>query len=126
MGRGEQILVVDDEIAILEIARESLEAFNYRVLMAKDGAEAVAIYQRHAGDIQAVITDMMMPIMDGPTSIQALRKINPLVKVIGISGLGSEAALSRAGKLDVQMFLKKPYATGSLLACLRQVLNEDN
>jgi PAS domain S-box-containing protein len=87
MGRGEQILVVDDEIAILEITRESLEAFNYRVLMAKNGAEAVSIYERQKGQIQAVITDMMMPIMDGPASIKALRKINPLVRSSASAGL---------------------------------------
>ncbi|HWW00724.1 MAG TPA: response regulator [Candidatus Acidoferrum sp.] len=126
MGRGERILVVDDEIAILEITRESLEAFNYRVLMAENGAEAVAIYKRHQGEIRAVITDMMMPVMDGPTSIQALREIDPKIKIIGISGLGSEAALTQAGSLEVQRFLKKPYATATLLTILRQVLDEDN
>ena len=126
MGRGEQILVVDDEIAILEMTRESLEAFNYRVLMAKNGAEAVATYKEHRGEIQAVITDMMMPIMDGPTSIQALQRLDPGVKVIGISGLGSEAALAKAGKLKVQTFLKKPCATGSLLTSLRVVLTEES
>jgi PAS domain S-box-containing protein len=125
MGRGEQILLVDDEIAILQITRESLEGFNYRVLMAENGADAVAIYKRHKGEIRAVITDMMMPVMDGPTSIQALREIDPEIKVIGISGLGSEAALTKAGRLKVQSFLKKPYATASLLTTLRQVLDEE-
>jgi len=109
----------------LEMTRESLEAFNYRVLMARNGAEAVAIYQRHQGEIQAVITDMMMPIMDGPESIKAMRAIDPKVKVIGISGLGSEAALTRASKLKMQGFLKKPYATESLLTSLHGVLNEE-
>jgi PAS domain S-box-containing protein len=122
MGRGEQVLVVDDEIAVLEMSRQTLEAFNYRVLTAQNGAEAVGIYERHRGEIQAVITDMMMPIMDGPASIQALQNLDPGVRVIGISGLGSEAALTKAGKLKVQRFLKKPYATGSLLTSLREVL----
>src|SRR5258708_31035396 len=111
MGRGERILVVDDEIAFLEMTRESLEAFNYRVLTAQNGAEALTMYQRYHGQINAVITDMMMPIMDGPTSIQALKRIDPAVKVIGVSGLGSEAVLARAGKDNAQTFLKKPYAT---------------
>lgn len=117
---------MDDEIAFLEMTRESLEAFNYRVLVAQNGAEAVATYQRHRGEIQAVITDMMMPIMDGPASIAALEEIDPRVKVIGVSGLGSEAALTRAGKLKVRSFLKKPYATASLLTSLREVLSEGN
>jgi PAS domain S-box-containing protein len=125
MGRGEGILVVDDEIAFLEMTRESLEAFNYRVLTAQNGAEALSMYQRYHGQINAVIMDMMMPIMDGPTSIQALKRIDPAVKVIGVSGLGSEAVLARAGKDNVQTSLKKPYATSSLLTTLREVLNEE-
>ena len=115
-----------EEVAFLEMTRESLEAFNYRVLMAQNGAEALAMYQRHPGQINAVITDMMMPIMDGPTSILALKRIDPAVKVIGVSGLGSEAVLARAGKANVQTFLRKTYATSSLLKTLREVLNEEN
>ena len=125
MGRGERILVVDDEIAFLEMTRESLEAFNYRVLMAQNGAEALTMYDRYPGQINAVITDMMMPVMDGPTSIQALKRIDPAVKVIGVSGLGSEAVLARAGKENVQTFLRKPYSTASLITALREVLNEE-
>ncbi len=125
MGRGEKVLIVDDENAILEMTREILEASNYQVLMAHNGAEAVAIYQRHRGEVQAVITDMMMPIVDGPTLIRALQKVDPQVKVIGISGLGSEAVLSKAGKLSVRTFLKKPYSSASLLGSLREVINEE-
>jgi two-component system cell cycle sensor histidine kinase/response regulator CckA len=68
---------------------------------------------------------MMMPVMDGPTSIRALQAIDPEVKVVGISGLGSEAVLIRAAKLSVQRFLKKPYAIGDFLTSLREVLNEE-
>lgn len=121
-GNGEQILVVDDDIAILEMTRETLEAFNYRVLMAKDGAEAIVLYQRHKGEIHAVISDMMMPVMDGPTAIDALRKIDPAVKVIGVSGLGPESVLTKGGELSVQVFLKKPFTTELLLTTLRQLL----
>ena len=74
---------------------------------------------------QAVVTDMMMPIVDGPTLIRALQKVDPQVKVIGISGLGSEAVLSKAGKLSVRTFLKKPYSSASLLGSLREVINEE-
>jgi two-component system, cell cycle sensor histidine kinase and response regulator CckA len=124
IGSGEQILVVDDELAFLEMTRETLEAFNYRVMVAQNGAEAVAAYRRHAGEIQAVITDMMMPTMDGPATIDALREIDPDVKIIGVSGLGSELALMKADKLAVRAFLKKPYTTATLLTSLREVLKE--
>jgi len=122
-GHGEQILVVDDEIAFLEMTRESLEAFNYKVLVAHNGAEAVAAYQQHHKEIHAVITDMRMPIMDGPASIEVLLQINPAVKIIGLSGFGSEPAAIRAARLKVRSFLRKPYETSELLSRVAEVLN---
>jgi len=64
-GEGELILVVDDEAAIREIAKGTLENFGYRVLTASDGAEALALYAEHKGEIAVVLTDMMMPLMNG-------------------------------------------------------------
>jgi CheY-like chemotaxis protein len=121
-GQNEQILVVDDEIALLEMVRQTLESFHYRVLTARNGGEALAIFQQYRGEIHAVIIDMMMPVMDGPATIQALRKLEPGLKFIGVSGLGSEAELMKAGALKVPAFLKKPFATEELLTTLRQVL----
>jgi len=66
VGKGQQVLLVDDELAILEIAKETLETFNYRVLTARDGVEAVTLYRQRKGEINIVVTDLMMPIMDGP------------------------------------------------------------
>jgi two-component system cell cycle sensor histidine kinase/response regulator CckA len=124
MGQGEQVLVVDDELAFLEMTRETLQACNYRVLVAHDGAEALDIYRRHPGQINVVVTDMMMPIMDGPTSVQALKEIDPAVKVIGVTGLGSDAVLALAGQRSVHTLLKKPYTTPALLGALREILDE--
>ena len=76
-GNGETVLVVDDEASILTITSQTLQAFGYRVLTATDGAEAVAIYAQHKNEIAVVLTDMMMPIMDGPATIRALMRINP-------------------------------------------------
>jgi CheY-like chemotaxis protein len=121
-GQGEQILVVDDDLAVLEMTRGTLEAFNYRVVTAPNGAEAISVYQRHKREIQAVISDLMMPVMDGAAAIRVLQKIDPFIKVIGVSGLGSDAGLLRAGALDVQGFLKKPFTTEALLTTLHHVL----
>lgn len=123
MGQGETILLVDDEIALLEITREILGLFNYRVLTAKDGAEAVTLYQQHKGNIKAVVTDMMMPIMDGTATVRALQEIDPLVKVICVSGLSSKPNLAEAGQANVQATLRKPYSPTKLLTTLRQVLS---
>ena len=123
-GHGELILAVDDDLAILEMLRETLETYGYRVLTAGNGLEALPLYQKHAGEIAVVITDMMMPVMDGPATIRMLRQMNPQVKIIGVSGLGSESAVITAGKLTVQAFLKKPYPTELLLRKLREVVTE--
>ena len=76
-GQGELILVVDDEAAVREVMQRTLEKHGYRVLTAAEGAEALALFAQHRAEIKAVITDMMMPGMDGPTLVRALAAIGP-------------------------------------------------
>ncbi len=121
-GQGELILVVDDEASIREITRDTLEANGYRVVTANDGTEAIALYAQHRTAIKAVITDMMMPIMDGPATIRALQKIDPDVKIIASSGMiPNEEYMRNAGM--VKEFLTKPYTTEKLLAALSKVVS---
>lgn len=121
-GNGETILLVDDEASILTITSQTLQAFGYRVLSARDGAEAVAIYAQHRDKIGAVLTDMRMPVMDGPAMIHALMRINPQVKIIGASGLTGNDGTARAAGAGVKHFLTKPYTAATLLMTLRTVL----
>ncbi|MFZ5495896.1 MAG: PAS domain S-box protein [Verrucomicrobiota bacterium] len=127
-GQNELILIVDDEELILEVARNALERFGYRTLLAKNGTEAVALYAIHRGDVAVVITDMAMPIMDGAATILALRTINPDVKIIGSSGQGTTSAM-KAGKaknLGLEHFIAKPYTAETLLHTLARVLGRDS
>ncbi|HEX3866650.1 MAG TPA: PAS domain S-box protein, partial [Gemmatimonadaceae bacterium] len=80
-GDDELILVVDDESAVRNIAQATLQRFGYRVLLAANGAEAVALFAVHRGEIAAVLTDMAMPVMGGPATIIALKAIDPTVKI---------------------------------------------
>lgn len=123
-GRGELVLIVDDEISILTITSQTLEAFGYRTLMAHDGAEAVGIYAQHRDKISVVLTDMAMPIMDGPATIRALMKINPDVKIIAASGLKGNGSGVRESEVDLKYFLAKPYTSLTLLTTLRAILDE--
>jgi PAS domain S-box-containing protein len=118
-GRQELILVVDDELFIREITRKNLEAHGYRVLTARDGGEAVALYSRHGSEISAVLTDMMMPGMGGASTIRALRALNPAVRIIVVSGL---SVATECAEADVQGFLAKPYKVERLLQTLGEVL----
>jgi PAS domain S-box-containing protein len=117
-GHGELILVVDDEAAVREIAQVTLESYNYRVMTAKDGAEAIACYTERKEQINAVLLDMMMPVMDGPTTIRALETIDPSVKVIAASGLMDTTQTSRV----VRAVLAKPYTAERLLKALSAVM----
>lgn len=122
-GRGELILVVDDESAIREITKTSLETYNYKALTASDGMEAVDLYQKYQSEISVVLTDMMMPLMDGPTTIHTLQKINPQVKIIAVSGLSLSDKLAAATNIGVQNFLIKPYSAKELLKTINGVLH---
>jgi PAS domain S-box-containing protein len=122
VGEGQLVLVADDEAAILDMTKMTLEAYGYRVLTAGDGTEAISVYANHKGEIEVVITDMMMPYMDGPATIRALQKLDPRVKVIAVSGLmGNEKVAEVAGNTPVT-FLQKPYTAETLLTTLHQVV----
>jgi PAS domain S-box-containing protein len=124
-GEGELILVVDDEAPVRLVTKRMLEAFGYRVVVAGNGAEAVALYAGRKDEIAAVITDMMMPVMDGPATIRALRNLHPAVRIIaasGIHGRGTDA--NGRASAPVRHFLAKPYTASTLLTVLKQVLSE--
>ena len=110
-----------DEIAIREIAKATLEAYGYGALTAADGTEAVALYAQHKDEIKVVLTDMMMPYMDGPATIRALQKLNPQVKIIASSGLTENARTIEASNAGVRTFLSKPYTAGKLLEALAEM-----
>jgi CheY-like chemotaxis protein len=119
-GNGELILVVDDEMCIRDITKTSLESSGYNVITAGDGTEALSLYAEQKGDIKAVLTDMMMPFMDGAATIRALRKMNPHARIIAASGLASNEGAADGVKADV--FLTKPYTAEKLLRALEKVL----
>jgi PAS domain S-box-containing protein len=121
-GNGETILVIDDEASVVTITGETLQTFGYRVLTATDGAHGVAVYAQHANEIALVITDMMMPLMDGPATIHALRRINPGIKIIAASGLHPDSRAAKATGALVNNFLMKPYTARSLLKTVHAIL----
>ncbi len=121
-GNGETILVVDDERSIRQITEQTLGAFGYRVLLASDGAEAVAIFAQQHAAIDAVIMDMTMPTMDGASAIRVLEKIDATVPVVAASGIAGNEALAMGAGENAKAFLQKPYTADAVLNVLRQVL----
>jgi CheY-like chemotaxis protein len=121
-GEGECILVIDDEASVRSITSQTLEAFGYRVVVAVDGADGVAKYAQNMQEIAAVVTDMMMPVMDGAATIRALSRLNPEIKIIAASGLATKGAEAEAAGVGVKIFLPKPYTAPALLMALRDLL----
>ena len=123
-GRGELILVVDDEMAVRDVLRRMLEKYGYRALTASEGGEATGIFIQQRNAISAVITDMMMPGMDGPTLVQSLRRIDPNVLIIGMSGSGGKEEVNKDAPWSVPVFLSKPFTGEKLLAALTEVFGK--
>ena len=121
-GNGELLLVVDDERPICEMAEMILERHGYRVVMAGDGTEALAIFAHQFGEIKAVITDLMMPFMDGITLIRTLRKIKPEIAIIASSGRSDDKRMKELRTLDVPTCLIKPYTRIKLLTAVHDLL----
>ncbi len=122
-GHGELILVVDDEDSIREITKTWLEQNGYKVIVANDGIDAIALYTKHQQEISVLLIDMMMPCMDGPTTVNILKKINPDIKIIGLSGLASNHEMIKTLGNSVKTFLSKPYTSSDLLKNLQMVLH---
>lgn len=122
-GNGEMILVVDDEESIREVAAATLAANGYRTVTAADGREAMDIYEANKDDIAAVLTDMAMPNMDGAAMIAELRKIDPKLNIIAMSGMIHENQTVDLQKLGVEKLLPKPFTAEKLLTTLAEVLS---
>ncbi|HKA22807.1 MAG TPA: PAS domain S-box protein [Blastocatellia bacterium] len=122
VGHGELILIIDDELPILEVARKTLEENGYKVLTASDGAEGLALYAEHRKEVDAVLIDMVMPYLDGAATIRALRKLDPAVKIIASSGLAANDKLFEDSAVGVRTFLSKPYSAEKLLRALSEIL----
>jgi signal transduction histidine kinase len=122
MGHGELVLIIDDEAAVREITKETLEVYGYKAITANDGAEGVALFAENAKDIRVVITDMMMPVMGGEAVIVALHKRDPGVKIIATSGLTDKRKIVTPPHAGAPGFLAKPYTAEALLKALAAAL----
>jgi PAS domain S-box-containing protein len=110
MGHGETVLVVDDEKSLQDLVRATLESRKFKVMTAFDGHEAISIYEKNKNKIDVVLLDMLMPNMNGLTTIPALRRINPNIKIIGMSGSLLENLPSDMSTLVQELpFLQKPF-----------------
>ncbi len=123
IGNSELILVVDDEPAICEIIKTTLESQNFEVLTAANGIEAISTYVQNKTKISLVLIDMMMPEMNGARAMQVIQLLNPQVQIIAMSGLASTETLAEKAGKGIQGFLAKPFTNSDLFNTINRVLN---
>jgi two-component system, cell cycle sensor histidine kinase and response regulator CckA len=120
-GRG-TVLLVEDEDAVRSFAVRALAQRGYRVLEATTGTEALELFRSHHGDVDLVVSDVVMPEMDGPTLCDELRRERPDLKVIFISGYAEDAFRQHLAENEDFMFLQKPFDLKQLAAAVKAAL----
>ena len=121
-GRGQKILVVDDSLAWLRLAREILTACGYQVQTCEDPRDALSLLKQNPEQIDLVITDLQMPCLDGIELAAELRKINAALPVVLTSAAMFEMPSEKLQRLGIRDFLTKPWDRQRLFSVLRQVL----
>jgi DNA-binding NtrC family response regulator len=119
-SRHNTILVIDDETGIRMITERILTMLGYQVVLARNGKEGIALFQRHAAELCGVLLDLTMPDIDGEATFYALHGINPHVPIIVMSGHGEHEINRRFGKEGLAGFLSKPFMIEELRAKLAQ------
>ena len=112
-GKGELILVVDDEPSVRKLASAILSRDGYRTVTAAEGQEGMKMFEQHRPDIRLVVSDLMMPQLDGPGMMRGLRQSQPELKSIIITGLGEENRIAEAKAAGADLILNKPFTGGS-------------
>ena len=119
---SETVLVAEDEEAVRQIIEKALQARGYRVMVARDGSEALALATRHAGQIDLLVTDVVMPDMNGRELSQRLTRVRPRIRTLYLSGYTDDAILHHGVLEEGVAFLQKPFSLGALARKVRDVI----
>lgn len=124
-GEGERVLVVDDEPSILAASDRVLRLAGYEPVLAPDGKTALVLFKRDSARIRLVVTDIMMPGLDGATLVPLLREICPTVRVVGMSGIDQDFRAAQLAELGFREILRKPYETELFLETVQRHLRAE-
>jgi two-component system, cell cycle sensor histidine kinase and response regulator CckA len=116
------ILLVEDDEALLDYAKEILEAQGYKVLTATAGLDAVRVFEEHEGKIELVLTDVIMPRMGGPALYLHLRSLKAEQKFLFMSGFSDAALIEHGINPSDVVFVQKPFSPKSLVEKVREVI----
>jgi CheY-like chemotaxis protein len=121
-GAGETVLLVEDQEAVRSLAGAALKQYGYRVIEASDGDEAIAVAEQYLGEIHLLLTDVVMPGMDGKDLSKRLKKVRPNLKVLFTSGYTADVIAHRGVVERGVPFLHKPFSPEELAVKIRDVL----
>ena len=122
-GNRENILIIEDDFEVAELAAEMLSEEGYKIILARDGFDALQIYQKIGKQIGLVILDFFLPVMDGDAVFDELRALNPDVNVVLSSGFAEQDKISAMLAQGLRGFIPKPYSREKLLAQVRSTLD---
>ena len=120
----ENILIIDDELSICEIARDMLSGLGYTVYVEHDGKSGVELYRIRQATIDLILLDINMPVMGGKQTFEVLRSINPRCRIIIVTGYGREGVETSNFSSEVDGFLQKPFQLEMLAFKVRQILDD--
>jgi two-component system cell cycle sensor histidine kinase/response regulator CckA len=119
------VLLVDDEQVILEVGQDLLEAIGYRVLIARDGNEAIEVYKKNRDEIEIVVLDMVMPGMGGGEAYDRIKGINPDIKILLSSGFSIDGEATEILERGCDGFIQKPFNIKEFSQAIRKVLGKE-
>jgi len=117
------VLIVDDEIIMRKTAKNILDKLGYQIITAEDGDEAVKIYSEKATEIALVLLDLSMPRMSGKEAYLEMKKVNPQIKAILVSGFKKDDRIQEVLNLGVNDFIQKPYTMQMLAQGVKKVIS---
>ena len=123
-GDGELILVVDDEPAVRRLAGAILTRNGYRTITAAEGREGATMFAKQKDEIRLIISDVMMPQLDGPAMLREIKLVHPGIKSIVITGLGEESRVAEAKAAGADLVMQKPFTADELLTNVKQLLGQ--
>jgi len=121
-GERELILIIDDEPEIAEFASTILAEEGYKVIVARDGFEALKIFQQIHHQIGLIILDFFLPVMDGDAVFEELKAINPSVNVVLSSGFAEQNKIGAMLAKGLRGFMPKPYTREKLLEQVKSTI----
>jgi len=121
-GRGETVLIVDDEASMRSATCDVLESLGYKVLSAGDGEEALEMFRAHQNQISLVITDVVMPVMGGVDLARSIRLLDKKMPIIFVTGYDKDQAMSAEDRIEQSSIIMKPFPPAELSQCIRRLI----